>query len=113
MSNYVYKYKMVMIGDAGVGKSCVISRFIYNRYSDGINSTIGAQFMSKEIDKNAKIEIWDTAGQERYRSLIPLYIRSANIICFVVSIDKNNLELIKQTVNDVEVTYKIILKKNN
>jgi small GTP-binding protein len=96
MSNQIYKLKMVMIGDAGVGKSCIISRFIFNTYNNCINSTIGAQFMSKEIDNKYKIEIWDTAGQERYRSLIPLYIRGANIICFVISIDTNNVEIEKQ-----------------
>ena len=96
MSNQIYKLKMVMIGDAGVGKSCIISRFIYNTYNDCTNSTIGAQFMSKDIDNKYKIEIWDTAGQERYRSLIPLYIRGANIICFVIAIDKNNIEMEKQ-----------------
>jgi Ras-related protein Rab-6A len=96
MSNEIYKLKMVMIGDTGVGKSCIISRFIYNTYNEYINTTIGAQFMCKDVDNKYRIDIWDTAGQERFRSLIPLYIRGANIICFVVAIDINNDEIQKQ-----------------
>jgi small GTP-binding protein len=96
MAYQLYKLKMVMIGDSGVGKSCIISRFIYNKYSEYINTTIGAQFMSREIDNKYRIDIWDTAGQERFRSLIPLYIRGANIICFVISVSSNPEDIEKQ-----------------
>ena len=96
MAYQLYKLKMVMIGDSGVGKSCIISRFIYNRFNEYINTTIGAQFMSREIDNKYRIDIWDTAGQERFRSLIPLYIRGANIICFVISVSSNHEEIEKQ-----------------
>jgi small GTP-binding protein len=96
MAYQLYKLKMVMIGDSGVGKSCIISRFIYNKYNEYINTTIGAQFMSREIDNKYRIDIWDTAGQERFRSLIPLYIRGANIICFVISVSSNPEDIEKQ-----------------
>lgn len=82
----VYKLKMVMIGDAGAGKSCIIHRFIFNMYNEFGNATIGAQFLTKEIN-NCKLDIWDTAGQERFRSLIPMYLRHASLICLVVSLD--------------------------
>ncbi len=93
MPNQTYKLKMVMIGDSGVGKSCIIARLIYNTYNNYIHPTIGAQYMCKEINENCRLDIWDTAGQERYRSLISMYIRGANIICFVVSIDKNDEQI--------------------
>lgn len=85
-----------MIGDSGVGKSCIISRYIYNTYNPYINTTIGAQFMTRDVDNKYRIDIWDTAGQERFRSLIPLYTRGANIICFVVSLDTEPTEIEKQ-----------------
>ena len=84
---------MVLLGDSGVGKSCLISRYMYNTYSDYMSATIGAQFMTKELlDGKFRIDIWDTAGQERFRSLIPLYIKGANIIILVldISADKSD-----------------------
>ena len=85
-----YKLKMVLLGDSGVGKSCLISRYMYNTYNDYISATIGAQFMTKELlDGKFRIDIWDTAGQERFRSLIPLYIKGANIIVLVLDITAN------------------------
>ena len=83
----VYKLKMVMLGDTGVGKSCLVSRFIYDSYNDYINATIGAQFMTKEFaDGKYRIDIWDTAGQERFRSLIPMYVKGANILLIVLDV---------------------------
>lgn len=83
----IYKFKMVLLGDSGVGKSCLISRYMYNHYNDFISATIGAQFMTKELlDGKFRIDIWDTAGQERFRSLIPLYMKGANIIVLVIDI---------------------------
>jgi Ras-related protein Rab-6A len=93
MTNQTYKLKMVMIGDTGVGKSCIIARLIYNTYNSYINPTIGAQYMCKQINENYRLDIWDTAGQERFRSLISMYIRGANIVCFVVSLDKNDEQI--------------------
>jgi len=92
-----YKLKMVLLGDSGVGKSCLISRYMYNHYNDYINATIGAQFMTKELmDGKFRIDIWDTAGQERFRSLIPLYIKSANLVVLVLDINNSLLERNKQ-----------------
>jgi Ras-related protein Rab-5C len=88
-----YKFKMVMLGDSGAGKSCIIHRFIFNTFNEFNNATIGAQFLIKKVDDTHKIDIWDTAGQERFRSLIPLYIRGSNIVCIVVSLDKNRSEM--------------------
>jgi small GTP-binding protein len=88
-----YKFKMVMLGDSGAGKSCIIHRFIFNTFNEFNNATIGAQFLIKRVDDNHKIDIWDTAGQERFRSLIPLYIRGSNIVCIVISVDNSISEI--------------------
>lgn len=88
----IFKIKTVVIGESDSGKSSVVSRLIYNKFNEFGNATIGAQFLSKEIGKNNKLEIWDTAGQERYRALIPMYIRNAQIIFLVISLEKNREE---------------------
>lgn len=82
-----YKLKMVILGDSGVGKSCLLTRYVNNLYSEFFTSTIGAAFMTKNIDDKFRIDIWDTAGQERYRSLIPMYLKGAHIILIVLSSD--------------------------
>jgi len=85
----IWKIKTVMLGETGSGKSCVIKRLIHNQYDEFGGATIGAQFLTKDMGENSKLEIWDTAGQERYRSLIPMYLRNAQIICLVVSLEKS------------------------
>jgi small GTP-binding protein len=82
-----YKLKMVILGDSGVGKSCLLTRYVNNLYSEFFTSTIGAAFMTKNIDDKFRIDIWDTAGQERYRSLIPMYLKGAHIVLIVLSSD--------------------------
>ncbi len=82
--------KTVIIGEGGSGKSSIIKRLLYNKYNDFLDSTIGAQFFTKKIGDSNKLEIWDTCGQERYRSLIPMYLRNAVIVCIVISLDKSN-----------------------
>jgi small GTP-binding protein len=86
----VFHFKTVIIGDLSSGKSSFINRLVYNKFDSFINTTIGAQFMIKQIGVNNKLEMWDTAGQERYRSLIPMYLRNAVIVCIVISLEKNN-----------------------
>ena len=82
-----YKLKMVILGDSGVGKSCLLTRYVNNLYSEFFTSTIGAAFMTKNIDDKFRIDIWDTAGQERYRSLIPMYLKGAHIMLIILSSD--------------------------
>ena len=86
----IYHLKTVMIGQPSSGKSSIINRLIFNKYDPFINTTIGAQFFTKQIGTNNKLEIWDTAGQERYRALVPMYLRNAVIVCVVISLEKNN-----------------------
>uniref|UniRef100_A0A7I4E785 Rab5/RabF-family small GTPase n=1 Tax=Physcomitrium patens TaxID=3218 RepID=A0A7I4E785_PHYPA len=73
--------QLVLLGDSGVGKSCILLRFVRGQFDPSSKVTVGASFLSQTISlqdsTNVKFEIWDTAGQERYASLAPLYYRGA------------------------------------
>ena len=75
---YDYLFKVVLIGDSGVGKSNLLSRFTRNEFNLESKSTIGVEFATKSIQtegKTIKAQIWDTAGQERYRAITSAYYR--------------------------------------
>ncbi|XP_004505464.1 ras-related protein Rab11D-like [Cicer arietinum] len=77
---YDYLFKLVLIGDSGVGKSNLLSRFTKNEFNLESKSTIGVEFATKTLNIHAKIikaQIWDTAGQERYRAITSAYYRGA------------------------------------
>jgi len=77
---YDYLFKFIVIGDAAIGKSCLLHRFIDNKYKADSTHTIGVEFGSKIIEiggKFIKLQIWDTAGQERFRSVTRSYYRGA------------------------------------
>ena len=83
--------KLVMIGDSGVGKTNILSRYINNEFSLTTKSTVGVEFGSKLIKKNDKIiqlQIWDTAGQERYKSITSAYYKGAKGAFVVYDITK-------------------------
>ncbi|XP_073301297.1 ras-related protein RABA1f-like [Primulina huaijiensis] len=78
--DYDYLFKVVLIGDSGVGKTNLLSRFSRNEFSQSSKSTIGVEFATRSIqvdDKVMKAQIWDTAGQERYRAITSAYYRGA------------------------------------
>ncbi|KAL4460491.1 hypothetical protein ABPG74_000242 [Tetrahymena malaccensis] len=80
MSSYYYLFKFIVIGDSGVGKSCLVLQFTENYIRKNHDVTIGVEFGVKivQIDgKNIKLQIWDTAGQENFRSLTRAYYRTA------------------------------------
>ena len=90
-SSLIPSYKIVLLGDSGVGKSSLTSQFVNNTFSEFQESTIGAAFFSKSfsVDNQAcKLDIWDTAGQERYHSLTPMYYRGAKIAIVVFDLTK-------------------------
>ncbi|XP_074581410.1 ras-related protein RABA2a-like [Curcuma longa] len=77
---YDYLFKMVLIGDSGVGKSNLLSRFTRNQFSIDSKSTIGVEFATRTLQvegKTVKAQVWDTAGQERYRAITSAYYRGA------------------------------------
>jgi small GTP-binding protein len=72
--------KVVLLGDHGVGKTCLVSRWVKDAYRGDQPATIGAAFSQREVVVNGqatKIQIWDTAGEERYQSMAPVYSRGA------------------------------------
>jgi small GTP-binding protein len=75
-----FHYKVVLVGDSGVGKSNIISKFTKNEFIMESKTTIGVEFATKIVnidEKSIKVQIWDTAGQERYRSMASAYYRGA------------------------------------
>jgi len=99
MQNFhIDKLKLVLIGNSGVGKSSIIQRMIYNMFIINNASTIGAAFQTLTFEGKYKIDIWDTAGQERFQSLIPMYLKSTDIIFLVVSCE-NTIEVIRQQIH--------------
>ncbi|CAA2984064.1 ras-related Rab11C [Olea europaea subsp. europaea] len=88
---YDYLFKIVLIGDSGVGKSNILSRFTRNEFCLESKSTIGVEFATKTLQiegKTVKAQIWDTAGQERYRAITSAYYRGAVGALLVYDITK-------------------------
>ena len=86
---YDYLFKLILIGDSGVGKSCLLNRFADDVYTDSYISTIGVDFKIRTIEADGKIcklQIWDTAGQERFRTITSSYYRGAHGILLVFDI---------------------------
>ena len=82
-------YKLVLLGDASVGKTSLVGRFVTHQFNEAVETTVGAAFSTQSVvtdeGKTIKFEIWDTAGQERFKSLAPMYYRNAS--CAVVVFD--------------------------
>ncbi|AGO11938.1 AaceriAGR257Cp [[Ashbya] aceris (nom. inval.)] len=99
------KYKIVFLGEQGVGKTSLITRFMYDTFDDHYQATIGIDFLSKTVyldDRTIRLQLWDTAGQERFRSLIPSYIRDSHVAIVVYDItNKKSFEYIDKWVEDV------------
>lgn len=79
-SDYDYTFKLIILGDSGVGKSNILSQYISHIFQKDSKSTVGVEFGSKQIKLNDKVinlEIWDTAGQERYRSITSSYYKGS------------------------------------
>ena len=92
--------KVVLLGEAGVGKTSIIHQFTYHSFDPDCISSISAQFVSKSIDYQGygaiKYDIWDTAGQERYRSMAKIFYKDAKVIIFVYDItNKSSFEGLK------------------
>ncbi|KAI0373153.1 GTP-binding protein ypt1 [Pilatotrama ljubarskyi] len=86
---YDYLFKLLLIGDSGVGKSCLLLRFAEDAFTDSYLSTIGVDFKIRTIElegKTVKLQIWDTAGQERFRTIAAAYYRGAHGIIMVYDV---------------------------
>ncbi|CAF3999990.1 unnamed protein product [Rotaria magnacalcarata] len=95
--NPLRKFKLVFLGEQSVGKTSLITRFMYDSFDNTYQATIGIDFLSKTMyleDRTVRLQLWDTAGQERFRqyikSLIPSYIRDSTVAVVVYDITNSN-----------------------
>lgn len=105
-SDYDYLLKILLIGDAGVGKSAMLARYTDDTYGESYTSTIGVDFKIRTIEvdnKNVKLQIWDTAGQERFRTITSSYYRGSHgiIIAFDIT-DQESFNNVKLWMNEIE-----------
>jgi Ras-related protein Rab-1A len=103
---YDYLFKLLLIGDSGVGKSCLLLRFADDTYTESYISTIGVDFKIRTIEqdgKTVKLQIWDTAGQERFRTITSSYYRGAHGICVVFDVtDQESYNNVKLWLQEID-----------
>jgi len=101
-----YFFKILLIGDSGVGKSCLLLRFADDSWTDSHISTIGVDFKIKTLNcdgKVIKLQIWDTAGQERFRTITSSYYRGAQGIILVFDCtDMESFNNVKQWLGEID-----------
>ncbi|XP_052105755.1 ras-related protein Rab-6A isoform X3 [Mytilus californianus] len=108
-NNYIrsslLKFKLAFLGEAAVGKTSLITRFMYDSFDNTYQATIGIDFLSKTMyleDRTIRLQLWDTAGQERFRSLIPSYIRDSSVAVVVYDItNANSFQQTSKWIDDV------------
>jgi len=100
-----FKNKLVFLGDEAVGKTSILTRFMYDQFDETYQATIGIDFLSKTLyleDRVVRLQLWDTAGQERFRSLIPSYIRDSSVAIVVYDItSKQSYHNVDKWIEDV------------
>eukprot|EP01119_Soliformovum_irregulare_P007161 TRINITY_DN19560_c0_g1_i1.p1 TRINITY_DN19560_c0_g1~~TRINITY_DN19560_c0_g1_i1.p1 ORF type:complete len:229 (-),score=61.98 TRINITY_DN19560_c0_g1_i1:106-792(-) len=103
---YDYLIKLLLIGDSGVGKSCLLLRFSDDSFTPSFITTIGIDFKIRTVDlegKRIKLQIWDTAGQERFRTITTAYYRGAMGILLVYDVtDEKSFANIRNWVRNIE-----------
>ena len=88
-SDYQYIFKLILIGNSGVGKSSILQRYMNKTFEESYKCTIGVDFLMKSLEvkgKTVKLQLWDTAGQEKYKSMVSSYYRGANVALVVFDI---------------------------
>uniref|UniRef100_A0A3Q3VU11 Ras-related protein Rab-13 n=1 Tax=Mola mola TaxID=94237 RepID=A0A3Q3VU11_MOLML len=103
---YDFLFKLLLIGDSGVGKTCLIIRFAEDNFNSTYISTIGIDFKVKTIEvdgKKVKLQVWDTAGQERFKTITTAYYRGAMGIILVYDItDEKSFENIQNWMKSIK-----------
>ena len=100
-------YKVLLLGDSSVGKTCFLKRYIDNTFQDAYLSTIGFDFKFKNVTlkdgKKVKIQLWDTAGQERFRTIAKSYYKGAHGIVLIYDVtSKRTYENIRKWLNQIK-----------
>ncbi|XP_031483245.1 ras-related protein RABE1c [Nymphaea colorata] len=105
-ADYDYLIKLLLIGDSGVGKSCLLLRFSDDSFTTSFITTIGIDFKIRNIEldgKRIKLQIWDTAGQERFRTITTAYYRGAMGILLVYDVtDESSFNNIRNWIRNIE-----------
>ncbi|XP_039705669.1 ras-related protein Rab-13 isoform X2 [Pteropus medius] len=103
---YDHLFKLLLIGDSGVGKTCLIIRFAEDNFNNTYISTIGIDFKIRTVDiegKKIKLQVWDTAGQERFKTITTAYYRGAMGIILVYDItDEKSFENIQNWMKSIK-----------
>ena len=103
ITQFDYLFKYIIIGDAGVGKSNILLRYVYSTFKSDYQLTIGVEFGEKTVEikgKIYKIQIWDTAGNEQFRSITRTYYK--NSVCAIVVYDISRRETFDNVINWIE-----------
>jgi small GTP-binding protein len=109
-TSFDMSFKLIVIGDSGVGKSCLTNNAIKNTFDDAYNATVGFEFFTFNIRFNGKVvklQIWDTCGQELYRSLITNFYRNSSLAMMVYSINS------KESFDNVEMWLRELRSHSN
>ena len=121
--------KTILIGESGVGKTCILTRFIKGSYDNNTVSTTGGHYISKKVyfeeyDQTILFELWDTAGQEKFRGITKIFYKGAKVIILVYdTTNKKSFEEIKnywykqiadnatENISKIFILYNILLQK--
>ncbi|KAH9325426.1 hypothetical protein KI387_005604, partial [Taxus chinensis] len=105
-ADYDHLIKLLLIGDSGVGKSCLLLRFSDDSFTTSFITTIGIDFKIRTVEldgKRIKLQIWDTAGQERFRTITTAYYRGAMGIILVYDVtDESSFNNIRNWIRNIE-----------
>ena len=100
------RFKLIIVGDTGVGKTNIIGKYIADSFNENTKSTVGVEFFTKSFKINEdyiKLEIWDTAGQERYKSITSAYYKGSNGALLVYDITRTaTFDDIEKWINEVK-----------
>ena len=108
-TNFNYLLKYIIIGDSAVGKSNILTRYVYEKFNEEFQSTLGVEFAAKNAivdNKIYRIQIWDTAGQESFRSITRAYYK--NSVCAFIVYDitsRSSFENVKSWLDDIHFLY--------
>ena len=105
-TEYDYLLKLLLIGNSGVGKSCLLMRYADNAFTENFFNTIGVDFKIRTIELDGKIlklQVWDTAGQERFRTITSSYYRGAHGIIIVYDVtDQDSFDSVRHWLKEIE-----------